>query len=145
MMMGIGTPRKRRSSERTVASECVEVYAQASRWRPTYVAARLATNAPICSEMNSHKRHPDEKAMHSDAKLDIVCLSRNPPGSRPARKIADRHKPTPSIYRISDSAAAAMTPATMAPHDTALAWPDGISVYACTGVRNTSSSFAIEA
>ena len=34
----------------------------------------------------------------------------------------DRPSPTPSISRISDSAAAAAAPAMMAPHETALAW-----------------------
>jgi hypothetical protein len=32
----------------------VLVLVQASRWRPPYVAAKLATNAPMSSEMNSH-------------------------------------------------------------------------------------------
>ncbi len=58
MMMGRGTPRNSRSSERMVGLLEVKggwvAIDHRSRWRPPKVAAKLAMKAPPSSEMNSH-------------------------------------------------------------------------------------------
>jgi hypothetical protein len=48
---------------------------------------------------------------------------------------ADRPKPVPNIVRISAKAAAAVAPAIIEPHDTALAWAGRASVWALGEIR----------
>jgi hypothetical protein len=56
MMIGMGIPRKNKSSERMAVSlgEGAVAEDQRSRCRPPQVAARLATKAPASIETKSH-------------------------------------------------------------------------------------------